>query len=295
MGNTCSNNHFQPLESQDSNFQVGEVKPSKTEYAYFINLRNIYAKVERYEVKDVVYYIIQYFILEHNSSFYSFKVNTKPSMYSIEENVITSNISIVAKDDKDKILHEVIYTQREFKLNKDNTFVYINLKQAPVQQVTPEVVLNDTGRSAQVTPEVVLTSDTKEFPKEVDTFSGKRFEFVKTGNNIKYRILNYTYSITFGLLEIKMITIYKMSDTIVLILIKTFDNSMYISGYSNQRTDASFIRVELTNISETKEKLRVFKHIEFIGQNKFNIIFEDNLIWSYSIDQNGKILKVKSN
>jgi len=156
MGNICSQNQqLQPrVLPEDSNFHVGEGSPFKTEYACLHNLRNIYVKVETYKNSGGIYYIVQYFIFGHEYGFYSFKVNTKPNMYSLNENKNTSdgisNISIVAMgEDKDICLHKVIYTPQEYMLNAGGkTFSYIRKRAAPM-------VIQNTAASAQGAPMVL--------------------------------------------------------------------------------------------------------------------------------------------
>lgn len=168
-----------------------------------------------------------------------------------------------------------------------------------VTRVAPSVEVVSSNRSASSALVLVLRESPEHlhsrpsFDTGIDgvnvvySFSDKRYTYDVYDNCIKYSIGPDTIDVNFGIPfgAIKKIVVYKMTNSVFLIVIRTFDEQIYLSGHSTSSTLPLFAKAQITSYSFSGER-NLFEYIEFDPRNVLHFqINTTNWTKFFSIDE----------
>lgn len=168
-----------------------------------------------------------------------------------------------------------------------------------VTRVAPSVEVVSSNRSASSALVLVLRESPEHlhsrpsFDTGIDgvnvvySFSDKRYTYDVYDNCIKYSIGPDTIDVNFGIPfgAIKKIVVYKMTNSVFLIVIRTFDEQIYLSGHSTSSTLPVFAKAQITSYSFSGER-NLFEYIEFDPRNVLHFqINTTNWTKFFSIDE----------
>ena len=299
---TIESNEMNPILGFTLKDETGLVRNDATQIVIHIE-SNLYVRIKELETENglgtvIVYYYIMIIteddahnLTRYKRSFSTFKVDSAPTQFKFKKNE-DSSISIEAYDSHGTCVSKVNKASKDFERDERGIFTMISKDQRPAPT------------QAKGSCDGFLNSGGIHSPQEIKTFRGNIYTFIVNENQVTYTRTGSNEEsrpVSFGLWHISGIKIYQITESIVLILIHTRDGNVYLSGYSTLRTSPTFTTVQLTNItpfqswiSETKQHPRVFQRIEFLGKNKFNVLFENDLKWLYQINQNAEISRTTS-
>jgi hypothetical protein len=120
----------------------------------------------------------------------------------------------------------------------------------------------------------------------VNSFSDQRYTYTVHGKNISFSTGSEIFDVNFGipLSLIKTIIVYEMMKGVVLIVIRTDDHQVYLSGHSRTSTSAVFPKAQITSYSFSGQPNR-FEFIEFDSRNRLHFqVNTTDWIKMFSID-----------